>query len=144
MLARGVRLTSAQLARRSVIVSGSVLPSTQRAMSNIYVLPIDPTSPATQAVSELDTLKLWSSVPSGAKPAKAGTTRVFYGTPGDKVTALASLGENFAKKKGHARREVVRTAVGNGVKKVKEIGEGIEGKEVAIDASADPHADGEL
>ena len=113
-------------------------------MASIYVLPIDPTSPTSQAVSDLDTAKLWSSVPSGAKPPKAGTARVFFGagTQNGSIAALASLGDNFGKKKGNTRREIVRTAVGNGVKKVKDIGDGVNGTHVTIDASADPHAAG--
>ena len=140
MLARGARLTNTRLARQGLIATRSVTASVHRAMSSIYVLPIDPTSPQTQATSDVDSAKLWSSVPSGTKPATAGTTRLFFG---DKITALSSLGDKFDSKKSDAKRELVRTAVGNGVKKVKEIGDGVHGQQVAIDASADPHAAGE-
>ncbi|KAJ3507952.1 hypothetical protein NLJ89_g6018 [Agrocybe chaxingu] len=78
-----------------------------------------------------------SLTPQGEKPAKAGTTRTFFNTPASKVTALTSLGEGFATKKADAKREVVRKSVGSAVKELK----GYEGlREVAVDASADPHA----
>ncbi|KAI0960807.1 hypothetical protein AcV7_000089 [Taiwanofungus camphoratus] len=112
-------------------------------MSSIYVVPVDPNAPSTQAVPDFDSAKLWSSAATGAKPAKVGTTRVFYNTPsteGCNLTALASLGDNFSKKDGNERRELVRKAVGSAVKQVKALGDGVEGSTVYIDASADAHA----
>ncbi|CAA7265101.1 unnamed protein product [Cyclocybe aegerita] len=101
-----------------------------------YVLPFDPQSPTTTATG-VDPAQLWSLTPQGEKPAKAGTTRTFFNTPASKVTTLATLGEGFAAKKAGVKREIVRKSVGNAVKELK----GYEGlKDVAIDASADPHA----
>ncbi|OCH85603.1 leucine aminopeptidase [Obba rivulosa] len=117
--------------------------SSLRAMS-IYVLPIDPAAPSRPAVPGLDPAKLWSSVPAAPKPPNAGTARVFYGVPaaGDasNVTALASLGDGFAAKRANEKRELVRKAVGGAVKHVRDIGEGVDGRLVSVDASADPHA----
>ncbi|OBZ79403.1 Cytosol aminopeptidase [Grifola frondosa] len=112
-----------------------------RAMSSIYVLPIDPVAPSSEAVPNLDTAKLWASAPSSTKPPKVGTTRIFYDAPsaGD-VTALTSLGDKFSTNKDDDKRELVRKAIGSAVKKVKELGEGVEGRTVTVDASADPHA----
>ena len=53
-----------------------------------------------------------------------------------------SLGDAFEAKKGDARREIVRKAVGSGVKGIKVLGEGI--SEAFVDAATDPHAAGEL
>lgn len=53
-----------------------------------------------------------------------------------------SLGEAFGTKKDDARREIVRKAVGSGVKSIKALGEGI--SEAIIDTSTDPHAAGEF
>ncbi|KAF8587050.1 leucine aminopeptidase [Ramaria rubella] len=80
--------------------------------------------------------KLWATT----RPKnKVGETKLFYnqvsGNP-EALTALVSLGEKFASKKGDAKREVVRKAVGNGVKKLRDAG----AKNVAIDASVDAHA----
>ncbi|KAK0466043.1 uncharacterized protein EV420DRAFT_1636626 [Desarmillaria tabescens] len=96
-------------------------------MSTARIVPHDP-----KATSEL-----WASAPTGEKPAKVGTTRVFYNTPPQQLTALSSLGDGFEKKTGSAKREVVRKAVGSAVKAVKAI-DGV--KNVKIDASLDPHA----
>lgn len=115
-----------------------------RAMASAaYIVPIDPQAPSSQAVPNLDPARLWSAVPQGEKPAKVGTTRIFYGAlAGKDVAALSSLGEGFAAKKGNTRRELVRKAVGSAVKSVKDLGDGM--KDVAVDASADPHAAGKL
>ncbi|KAK0473103.1 cytosol aminopeptidase family, catalytic domain-containing protein [Armillaria novae-zelandiae] len=96
-------------------------------MSTARIVPHDPKS----------TSELWASAPTGEKPAKVGTTRIFYNTPPQQLTALSSLGDGFGKKTGTAKREVVRKAVGSAVKAVKAI-DGV--KSVKIDASLDPHA----
>ncbi|TFY74906.1 hypothetical protein EWM64_g9107 [Hericium alpestre] len=107
--------------------------------SNIYVLPV--TKGSAPAVQGVDPAKLWAATPASSKT-KVGTTRVFYDTPagkeGTNVTALVSLGDGFERKTGDARRELVRKAVGSGVKEVKGLGDGE--KKIAIDASADAHA----
>ncbi|KAH9978875.1 cytosol aminopeptidase family, catalytic domain-containing protein [Lactifluus volemus] len=77
------------------------------------------------------------------KPAKVGTTRIFYNTPiadpgNTNATAVVSLGEGFHGKTGDAKRELVRKAVGSSVKQVKELGDGA--KQIIVDASADAHA----
>ncbi|KAI0268596.1 leucine aminopeptidase [Gloeopeniophorella convolvens] len=118
-------------------------PTTRSMSSQLYVLPLDPSADSSSgAVPGVDPTQLWRTAPTGSKPAKVGTTRVFYNTPaqqgGASATAVVSLGEGFAKKTGDARRELVRKAVGSGVKQVKELGDGE--KKVAIDASADAHA----
>ncbi|KII93026.1 hypothetical protein PLICRDRAFT_35203 [Plicaturopsis crispa FD-325 SS-3] len=104
--------------------------------STAYILPIDPASPSTKAVPSLDSARLWASA-APPKP-KVGTTRIFYGAPAEKTTALVSLGDGFSAKKGDARREIVRKAVGSAVKEIKGLGGNV--KDVSIDASADPHA----
>lgn len=109
-----------------------------------YILPVDPKAPGTQSeVSGLDTAKLWSTLPSSKKTPKVGTTRVFYDTPsgGSNLTALVSLGDDYAGKKGDAKRETVRKAIGSAVKDVKNLVES--DTAVAVDASADPQAAGE-
>ncbi|KAI9067062.1 Zn-dependent exopeptidase [Trametes sanguinea] len=114
---------------------------TRTMSSSIYVLPVDPTSPSTPSAPKangLDAARLWQTAPGAAK-AKAGTTHLFYGEPAA-VTALTSLGEKFAQKKGAERREAVRKAVGSAVKKVRDLGEDVQGREVLVDASADAHA----
>ncbi|KAK7063581.1 leucine aminopeptidase [Favolaschia claudopus] len=95
--------------------------------TNASVQPFDPKSPS-KAASEL-----WST--SSAKPLKVGTTRVLFQ---DKITALSSLGPDFATKKGDARRELVRRAVGNGVREISRVADEV--TEVVVDASSDPHA----
>lgn len=77
--------------------------------------------------------------PSGDKNSPVGTTRTFYNTPTSKVTTLSSLGEDFGKKKGDAKRELLRKSVGSAVKELKNL-EGV--KDVTIDASVDPQAAG--
>jgi aminopeptidase len=110
----------------------------RRAMSTMaaYILPHEPNVSSAQ-VTEVDPAKLLSTIPG--KETKVGTTRVFYNTPADKVTVLASLGEKFASKTPNEKRELVRRAVGSAVRQAK----GIDGIDRAdIDATADPHAAG--
>ena len=116
-------------------------------MSSIYIVPVDPTSPKPTAVEGLDVPKLWSSIPQGPKPPKAGSTSIFFGTPSSgstDITALTSLGPSFAKQATtpNAKRELVRTAVGSAVQQLKALGEGVHGREVAVDVAAagDAHA----
>jgi len=118
-----------------------------RTMSTkVFVLPIDPTSqPGSATVSSVDPVELWNTAPTGSKPPKVGTTRIFYNTPradqgNINATAVVSLGEGFDKKIGDTRRELVRKAVGSGVKQVKELGDGT--RDIIIDASTDAHAAG--
>ena len=120
----------------------SITFSSANMSTKAYILPIDPNLPSSQSVPNLDPAKLWSAVPWGKKTPKVGTTRVFYNSPsgGSDVTALVSLGEEFDAKKGDAKREVVRKAVGSAVKDLKGLVEG--DITVSIDASADPHAAG--
>lgn len=120
---------------------------TIRAMSSkVFVLPIDPTSqPGSSVLPSVDAAQLWSTTPTGTKPAKVGTTRIFYNTPladpgNINATAVVSLGEGFNGKTGDARRELVRKAVGSGVKHAKELGDGA--KQIIVDASPDAHAAG--
>lgn len=110
--------------------------------SKAYVVPINPQNPAGNAISGVDPATLWSSLPQAQKPAKVGTSHLFYGTPMQDVTALVSLGDGFDSKTGDARRELVRKAVGSGVKSVKGLGDGV--SETVIDASIDPHAAGKI
>ncbi|OJT15649.1 Cytosol aminopeptidase [Trametes pubescens] len=112
-------------------------------MSSFYVLPVDPSAPSAASATGVDATKLWKSTPSAfeSKPASLGTTHLFYGAPKEgTVTALASLGDKFPQKKGDVRREAVRKAVASAVKKVRDLGEGVQGSKVVVDASADPHA----
>lgn len=53
---------------------------------------------------------------------------------------MVSLGEIFERKKGDERREIVRRAVGSGVKQVKGLWEGE--KVVKVDSREDAHAAG--
>lgn len=111
--------------------------------SRAFVVPLDPANPGQNAASNVNPTALWTTLPPSNKPAKAGTSHLFYGASGGTdVTALVSLGEAFEAKKGDARREIVRKAVGGGVKSIKALGQGI--SEAIIDASTDPHAAGEL
>ena len=119
-----------------------------RAMSSIYVLPLDPAAQQSAPVADVSPSELWSLTPSAAasKPASVGTTHVFYGTPHtDKtnLTVVTSLGEGFEKKTGDARREIVRKAIGSAVKKAKAQGEGAKQRTIRVDAALDPHAAGE-
>lgn len=115
-------------------------PSLLRRMSSIYVLPIDPSAPTVTA-APVGATELWTSTPAAnaPKPSKAGTTHLFYG---ENVTAVSSLGDKFGQKRGDERREVVRKTIGSAIKKVRELGEAVEGSKVVVDASADPHAAG--
>lgn len=123
------------LTRRAVHRSSVLL----RTMSSkAYVVPIDPKNPAGNAAPGVNPASLWSSLPQTQKPAKVGTSHLFYGTPAFDVTALVSLGEGFDSKTGDVRREIVRKAIGSGVKSVKGLGDGV--SEAVIDASTDPHA----
>ncbi|KDQ49592.1 hypothetical protein JAAARDRAFT_42702 [Jaapia argillacea MUCL 33604] len=110
--------------------------------STAFIIPVDPKAPSSKAVPSLNLAKLWSTVPAGSKPPKVGATRIFYNTPeekeGSNLTALTSLGDSFGSKSGDSKRELVRKVVGSAVKAVKDLGEGV--KEVAVDASLDPHA----
>ncbi|KAI6136054.1 cytosol aminopeptidase family, catalytic domain-containing protein [Pisolithus sp. B1] len=103
-----------------------------------YIIPVDPQNPTSTAVPPADPAVLWSKIPPSQKPAKVGSSHLFYGVPGNNVTALISLGEAFPTKKGNARRELVRKAIGSGVKSVKTLGEGV--SEAIVDVSLDPHA----
>ena len=113
----------------------------QRGMStSAYIIPYDHQS--TSAVfPDVDPAQLWSLTPQGEKLPKAGTTRIFYNTPSSKLTTLSSLGDGFASKNVNQKRELVRKSVGGAVKDLKNL-EGL--KDVAIDASLDPHAAGEF
>lgn len=111
--------------------------------SKAYIVPIDPSNPTQNAASNANPATLWKTLPPSKKPAKVGTSYLFYGASGGAdVTALASLGDGFETKKGVARREIVRKAVGGAVKSIKALGEGV--SETIIDASTDPHAAGEI
>ncbi|KAL4070320.1 cytosol aminopeptidase family, catalytic domain-containing protein [Scleroderma citrinum] len=103
-----------------------------------YIAPVDPQNPTSNVVPSVDTAALWAKLPPSKKLAKVGSSYLFYGTPGNNVAALASLGEGFANKTGDERRERIRKAVGSGVKKIKAFGEGI--SEAIVDISQDPHA----
>ncbi len=83
--------------------------------------------------------ELWESAPSGEKPAKVGTTRIFYKTAPEELTALSSLGEGFENKNGNVKKELVRKAVGSAVKAIKDL-DGV--KTVKVDATHDAHASG--
>jgi aminopeptidase len=115
--------------------------------TKVFVLPIDPTSqPSPGLLPSVDPVELWNTTPTGTKPPKVGTTRIFYNTPradqgNINATAVVSLGEGFERKTGDARREIVRKAIGSGVKQAKELGDGA--KDIVIDASADVHAAGQ-
>ena len=113
--------------------------------TRVFVLPIDPTSQsASSPLPSVNPVELWSTVPTGSKPAKVGTTRIFYNTPSQPgkadATAVVSLGEGFAKKTGNAKRELVRKAIGSSIKQIKDLGDGE--KYVVVDASKDAHAAG--
>ena len=69
-------------------------------------------------------------------------SHLFYRTPIQDVTVLVSLCDGFESKTGDARREIIRKAIGSGVKSVKGLGDGV--SETVVDASADPHAAGEI
>ncbi|KIK94396.1 hypothetical protein PAXRUDRAFT_828052 [Paxillus rubicundulus Ve08.2h10] len=106
--------------------------------SKAYIIPVDPQNPGLGAASNVNPAILWATLPPTQKPAKVGTSHLFYGTGGNDVTALVSLGEGFETTQGDARREIIRKAVGSGVKSVKGLGDGV--SEAILDASTDPHA----
>ncbi|KAI9442453.1 cytosol aminopeptidase family, catalytic domain-containing protein [Lactarius indigo] len=112
--------------------------------TRVFVLPIDPTSQTgSGTLPSVDPVQLWSTTPTSSKPAKVGTTRVFYNTPPSQsgtidATAVVSLGEGFDKKTGDARRELVRKAIGSSIKQIRELGDGE--RSVVVDASKDAHA----
>ena len=115
--------------------------------TKVFVLPIDPTSQSgSGTLPSVNPVELWNTAPTGSKPLKVGTTRIFYNTPradqgNTNATAVVSLGEGFDGKTGDARRELVRKAVGSGVKQAKELGDGA--KDIIVDASTDAHAAGQ-
>lgn len=120
--------------------------SSAMASHPIYLLPVDPAAVASAA--NVDAPTLWSSVPPSAsgKPAKVGTSHVFFSTPapGD-LSVLSSLGPDFTnaqKLKENTKREVVRNAVGSAVGEIKALGDGVHGRTVHVDAQTDPHAAG--
>ncbi|KAF7297466.1 Leucine aminopeptidase [Mycena indigotica] len=98
-------------------------------MSTATVHLFDPTAP-TQPAS-----KLWPN-PSTAS-LKAGSSRVFHDREKDSVTALGSLGPDFASKTGNARREAVRRQVGG---LVKELASKDYVEQVLVDTTHDAHA----
>ncbi|KAI0682500.1 leucine aminopeptidase [Cytidiella melzeri] len=104
-------------------------------MSSVYIVPVDPTAPGESSVVP----KLLVSLPQPSKPAKAGTTHLFYGTPNGEqdITAVTSLGPAWSKKSSteDVRREIVRTAVGSAVQQLKALGDGVDGRNVFIDLS---------
>jgi cytosol aminopeptidase len=114
--------------------------------TKVFVLPIDPASQSASGVlSPVDPVELWNTTPKGSKPPKVGTTRIFYNTPradhgNVNVTAVVSLGDGFDKETGDARRELVRKAIGSGIKQIRELGDGA--KDIIVDASEDAHAAG--
>ncbi|TCD63093.1 hypothetical protein EIP91_006020, partial [Steccherinum ochraceum] len=110
-------------------------------------------------------VNIWNSVPGNEKgqpPAPTGTSYLFFDFPNDcDVTVLSSLGPDYsqtesttetgsgsttktesapATDKLNLRKELVRQAIGSGVRKLKTLGESIWGKTVLVDASKDPHA----
>ncbi|KAH7886392.1 cytosol aminopeptidase family, catalytic domain-containing protein [Phlebopus sp. FC_14] len=100
--------------------------------SKAYIVPVDPKNPGQSS-------SLWTTLPPSQKHPKVGTSHLFYGARnGNDVTALVSLGEGFEAKQGDARREVIRKAVGSGVKSVKALGDGV--SEAVVDVLTDPHA----
>lgn len=142
-VARQVRLVGGANIRSC----GSFTRATIKAMSTkVFVLPIDPTSqPGSGVLPSVDPVELWNTAPTGSKPPKVGTTRIFYNTPradqgSINATAVVSLGEGFDRKTDDARRELVRKAVGSSVKQIKELGDGQ--KDIVVDASTDAHAAG--
>jgi aminopeptidase len=108
------------------------------ANSHSLLLPFDP-SAQPQHINGVSPQQLWKNTPSGDKAPKVGTTRAFFGVPTGYTTAISSLGDKFAEKKGDERRELIRKAVGAGIKSLKRF-DGL--AEVLVDASLDPHAAG--
>ncbi len=55
-------------------------------------------------------------------------THLFYSAPKEEtIPALTPLGDNLAQKKSNARSEAVCKAMASGLKKVRDLGEGIQG-----------------
>ncbi|KDR86030.1 hypothetical protein GALMADRAFT_132641 [Galerina marginata CBS 339.88] len=102
-----------------------------------YIVPYDHQT-STQVVDGVDAAKLWSLTPQGSKPPTTGSTRTFYNTPSSGVTVVSSLGAGFGSKSNNEKREIVRKSVGSAVGELKRHDGGL--NDVAIDASADPHA----
>ncbi|KAJ7608200.1 leucine aminopeptidase [Roridomyces roridus] len=98
-------------------------------MTTATIRPFDPKAPTTSAS------QLWPA--STAKPPKVGTTRVFFEGAKGSVTALSSLGPDFARKTAASKREVVRRSVGSAVKEISRVDEVTE---LVVDASVNPHA----
>ncbi|KAJ7083340.1 leucine aminopeptidase [Mycena belliarum] len=100
-------------------------------MATASIHPFDPKTPSKSAT------ELWSA--SVAKAPKVGTTRIFFNSPSaDSITALSSLGPDFARKNAAAKRELVRRSVGSAVKEIARVADEV--AEVVVDGSADPHA----
>ncbi|KAG6809374.1 hypothetical protein H0H92_000512 [Tricholoma furcatifolium] len=108
--------------------------SARKMSSSALIVPFEP-QVTTDTVSGVNPSELWAQTPQGEKPPAVGTVRTFYNTP--KVTSISSLGDKFSTKGADAKKELVRKSVGSAVKQLKAI-DGV--KDVAIDASKDPHA----
>lgn len=106
--------------------------------SSGLLLPFD-LSGESQRIRGVSPQEFWKGTPSGDKPPQVGTTRTFFEAPPGTTTTISSLGDKFSQKKGAERRELVRKAVGAGIKDLKAF-DGI--TEVLVDASLDPHAAG--
>jgi cytosol aminopeptidase len=106
--------------------------------SSAYVVPYDHQN-SDDFLPGHSAAKLWATTPQGDTPPKAGTTRTFFNAPETKLTTVSSLGDKFSSKSQNAKRELVRKAVGSAVKELKAM-DGV--KDVAVDASLDPHAAG--
>ncbi|XP_006461537.1 hypothetical protein AGABI2DRAFT_118415 [Agaricus bisporus var. bisporus H97] len=104
--------------------------------SSGLLLPFDP-SGESQRIRGVSPQEFWKGTPSGVKSPRVGTTRTFFEAPPGTTTTISSLGDKFSQKKGAERRELVRKAVGAGIKDLKAF-DGI--TEVLADASLDPHA----
>jgi cytosol aminopeptidase len=109
------------------------------AKSSAYVLPYEPNTTSSPVVSHVDPAKLFATTP-GSK-LKVGTTRIFYDTPPNKVTAVVSLGDKFASQSANERRESVRKAIGSAVKQIKDL-DGVD--HLDVDAAADAQAAGQF
>ena len=70
-------------------------------------------------------------------------TRLLFGaTPDSPVNALVSVGDDWAAKGEHVRREVVRRAAGKGVATLKEVARSASIRAVQVDGSLDAQAVG--
>ncbi|KAI6105988.1 hypothetical protein EV401DRAFT_2200737, partial [Pisolithus croceorrhizus] len=90
-----------------------------------HIIPIDPQNPTSCAVLAVDPMVLLAKLPLSQKPAKVGSSHLFYGGSGNDITVLISLGEAFPTKEGNAHRELVRKAIDNDVESAKALGEGV-------------------